>query len=763
MLDQAEGFVAHSDRGILLHQRAFILWQNGRLVEALEWFAIAEPALKLHGPDWIYAALFHNRASVWRELGELEKGLASEQLARKLFAGAGYHVNSAKALHNEALLWLDLGDVTRAIAGFEEVRPLYREHAPELEAYVNDSYAESLMRVGMYRQAAEHWDEAIASWRFHGNLRSAAIAEFMRAVVALESGDHSAAEEWARRSMDSLYQMGIETWSFLARLLVLQARFDGSREGPDFPTKVDVLCAALEDRGWTFRTDQARILAARAYIRVGDYETARERLAMPIEGDGYGALSARLAQHLALAELMDAESKDPLPMVRAGLDMLDEYRATFGSAEFQAGVSGLGRQLAGKGLGVACKSSDPELVLTWTERSRAQAFLIPPVKATGEPHVREALGRLRQARQRLWDAQLGGATNVAELMQRVRELEEEIRVNGWATPGPGHQVDRVLPTTIGSLAEEKNTVLISQFACDGLLQAVLALDGELLHVKLGDLEAAAEIGSRLGADIDALGAPFAMPPRLQQSVESSLRRNGEALAKEVWDPIAELVGDRSIVMIPHSRLRWVPWPLLPQLRGVPLTVAPSAEAWYRAVNRPAATGPALIAAGPALHRASNEIDEVSKLYPGARLICDSDSDPVAVLEALDGASVAHLAAHGHHEPDNVLFSRLNFARGPLNAYELLSLDQAPAHVVLSSCELGRSNVAVGDESLGFTAALLHAGTATVVSSLGRVPDELAADMMIDYHRRCAAGATPAEALAAAGEQRPWHPFVCFGA
>ena len=64
---------------------------------------------------------------------------------------------------------------------------------------------------------------------------------------------------------------------------------------------------------------------------------------------------------------------------------------------------------------------------------------------------------------------------------------------------------------------------------------------------------------------------------------------------------------------------------------------------------------------------------------------------------------------------------------------------------------------------GFTAALLHAGTSTVVSSLGRVPDDLASEMMIDYHRRCADGATPAEALAAGGEHRPWHPFVCFGA
>ncbi|GAB3992706.1 hypothetical protein GCM10029992_02520 [Glycomyces albus] len=170
-----------------------------------------------------------------------------------------------------------------------------------------------------------------------------------------------------------------------------------------------------------------------------------------------------------------------------------------------------------------------------------------------------------------------------------------------------------------------------------------------------------------------------------------------------------------------------------------------------------------MAAGPALNRAGGEIVEVAELYPGSNLIPAEKSDPEVILQSLDGASVAHLAAHGNHEPENVLFSRLNFAQGPLNAYELLGLDQPPAHVVLSSCDLGRSTVTVGHETLGFTAALLHAGTSTVVSSLGRVPDDLAAEMMIDYHRRCAAGATPAEALAAVGENRPWHPFVCFGA
>ena len=92
----------------------------------------------------------------------------------------------------------------------------------------------------------------------------------------------------------------------------------------------------------------------------------------------------------------------------------------------------------------------------------------------------------------------------------------------------------------------------------------------------------------------------------------------------------------------------------------------------------------------------------------------------AALRALDGAPLAHLAAHGHHDQENFLFSRLDLADGPLMAYDIQQLAAAPRHVVLSSCDVGRTVVRPGEEILGFTAALLYIGTATVISSVTRV-------------------------------------------
>jgi CHAT domain-containing protein len=83
-------------------------------------------------------------------------------------------------------------------------------------------------------------------------------------------------------------------------------------------------------------------------------------------------------------------------------------------------------------------------------------------------------------------------------------------------------------------------------------------------------------------------------------------------------------------------------------------------------------------------------------------------------------------------------------------------------VILSACDVGRSVARPGEELLGFTAALLYIGTATVISSVARVADDAAVGVMTAYHQRLTAGARPAEALAEAAAGEPFSPFVCFG-
>jgi CHAT domain-containing protein len=157
------------------------------------------------------------------------------------------------------------------------------------------------------------------------------------------------------------------------------------------------------------------------------------------------------------------------------------------------------------------------------------------------------------------------------------------------------------------------------------------------------------------------------------------------------------------------------------------------------------------------------VTEIAKVYPGCRLLLGETATVSATLHALDGTRLAHLAAHGHHDRENVLFSRLDLADGPLMAYDIQQLAAAPRQVILSSCDVGRTVVRPGEEILGFTAALLYVGTPTVISSVTRVADDAAAvGIMTGYHHALRSGARPAEALARAALAEPFNPFVCFG-
>jgi CHAT domain-containing protein len=301
----------------------------------------------------------------------------------------------------------------------------------------------------------------------------------------------------------------------------------------------------------------------------------------------------------------------------------------------------------------------------------------------------------------------------------------------------------------------------------GQMVAVVVRSGSARLVRLGDLDTAAEAARRLNADLDTL-AGRRLPARLEAVIRDSIRHQAATLTAEIIAPLRASLGDGGIVFVPAGPLASIPWGVLPDLRGRPVTVCPSASWWLAAWRRGRAGAgrsparPPLLVAGPDLEHAAREVTEIARSYPGCRPLLPDTATVGAALRALDGAPLAHLAAHGHHDQENFLFSRIDLADGPLMAYDIQQLTAAPRHVVLSSCDVGRTVVRPGEEILGFTAALLYIGTATVTSSVTRVGDDAAVGTMTAYHRLLAAGSRPAEALAGATASEPFSPFVCFG-
>jgi hypothetical protein len=253
------------------------------------------------------------------------------------------------------------------------------------------------------------------------------------------------------------------------------------------------------------------------------------------------------------------------------------------------------------------------------------------------------------------------------------------------------------------------------------------------------------------------------------AVARSLRRAAGELGQLLAPAFPE--DDRAVVVSPASALLALPWPLLPPLADRPVSVTPSLSGWHRARTGRAGDGSAAsswsmtAAAGPDLIRARAETARIVEVWrPHAVAVDLPSATPADLVTATATSRVVHVAAHGVHRGENPMFSSLSLTGGPLFAYELDQRDRLPEHVVLSACEVGRSTVRSGQETLGLTSVLLQLGCASVVAGVARVHDDAAAELMQRYHAELARGRAAAEALCLVAEQVAVpSPFVCFGA
>ncbi|MDX6342663.1 MAG: hypothetical protein QOH87_2801 [Trebonia sp.] len=172
----------------------------------------------------------------------------------------------------------------------------------------------------------------------------------------------------------------------------------------------------------------------------------------------------------------------------------------------------------------------------------------------------------------------------------------------------------------------------------------------------------------------------------------------------------------------------------------------------------------VLAYGPGLPHAEAEIAELAQRYPLAKPLGGADATAQAVADALDGAQLAHIAAHGRFRSDNPLFSSLELADGPLTVYDLEGLRQAPATLVLSACDTALSGIRPGDELMGVASAVFALGTRTLIASVAPVADAETRALMNVFHAELAAGLSPTHALISAQRAVPdARGFVCFGA
>ena len=749
-------------RALVRSQQGLLFMRAGRSADALLAFTEAEPGIVVAERPEELPRLHLNRGNVHLQLGNVER-------ARRDFEKAVFEaqrvpapVLRAKAEHNLGYVELLTGDIPAALRRMDEARPDLEPLSAAMVAMIDQDRAEVLVAAGLTEDAVVVLRSAVGTLGSRSLRQQQAEAELVLARLLLMTDDLTEARRVARRAARRFRSRGSDVWALRADLIALGADLASRRRIRDVEHEAAALEDALNQNGLRDDARVAALLASHAAVRTGEMEAATARLRRVRVADS-SPMATRMLARQVRAELALRQHRRSVALrhVRDGIADLHSWQSSFGSLDLQTSLVGHGQELAGLGLSMAVDDGRPEVVFEWFERARALASRVVPVRPPEDRDAAAALTELRQIQVELRHARPGAAK--AELSREASRLREQIRQRSWYGAGADLVIEPATLADVQGALTPHDGALVSYVAVDGAIHAVVVTAQSATVHGLGQLQPVKQYLDGLQADLDVGAAQ--LPKEMRTVVASALHERLAGLSDALWAPLADVVAERPIVIVPPGALVGVPWSMLPGLGDRPLTAARSASAWLRARDRARPRRAGLVS-GPDVPRAEEEVLQAAKAWEDARVLTGPHAVAPEVSALAAQVDVLHVASHGRHAADNPLFSGLDLVDGPWFGYDIDRLPRVPSTVVLSACELGRSAVRWGAETIGMTVAWLHAGTASVIASPARVADDTACEVLAHTHKGLATGQSPAVALAEARARTDAEsivPFICFGA
>ncbi|MFC5750210.1 CHAT domain-containing protein [Actinomadura rugatobispora] len=745
---RAEGVLQGADADRLAANIACALARAGRVPEADAVASQTLPRLRRQHDPVTLTGLLTNLGLARALRGDLDTAEAALTEAVTVGEDAGLCHVAAMARGNLAFVASRRGDVPRALRLFAAAEPRL---TPERVAQCRFDVAETLIQAGLPGEARPLLEATLVEVTANGYRCDVADGLLLLGHAELADGDPEHAAATAERARAAFADHGRAGWMLLAEHLLLRARWAAGDRSAVFLRSAVATAERLQDRGWAETSAEARVIAARIALFLG--RPAGHLLEPVTRARDHGPAALRAAAWHATALERSARHDDDgaRAAVRAGLRVVEEYAEVFGAFELRARAAGLGAELADLGLHAA---RSPRELLSAEERRRAlarPASLRPP----RDPVRAAALSELRTLSARHAAALAHAQAPADALSGRLAQLETVIRARTRSRSGRG---PAQRPALTGLASALGRRVLVELIRVGDELHAVTVRAGRLERHRLGPYKRV-EQEARL-----CRFAARRLVERADDDPHSGLLQAMYRLDDLLLAPLkSELSGAGDVVLAPVGPLHGLAWGMLPSLEGRPYTVVPSAAAWLQAHAADATRKPrhVMLASGPGLKHAEQEVRMLVDLYPEARTYTGGRAEAETVRDALDGADLAHVAAHGEFRDGNVLFSSLRLADGPLLLCDLEELEAPPRVVVLSACDLGRAGSQ--DAVIGMVGVLLALGTATVIASVTPVRDADAPSFMAAFHAALATGQSPARALAATPRPPGVTGFNCYGA
>jgi len=768
--------------GRMLFRRGAALLILGRHREALADLNSAVAALRMADDQMWEARALQERAVSYLSSGLARRAVTDLRRAEDLFTANGQELESAETAVNRGLVALRLGDLPEALTCFDEAAERFQRlgaSEPDLSLH----RCSALTAAGLARDAMQEADDAISQLEWiNGRPTKRAELLLTAARCALAAGQPATALARATEARRLFDRQGRRWWRAHAHLAQVSASVQA---GPATVALLRDAQRCVRELADLSSPDQplARLATGRVALALGRTTVADKHLAAAAAGRRHGPALPRAVAWLAEALRAEAVG-DPHRLMyacRRGLDVIYGYRSMLGSSELRAQTTAHGAELANLGLQHALLLGRPGLMLAWSERWRAIALAVPPVRPPADERLQADLAALRDVSSRLSQAQSLGLPT-APLYHERQRLERAVRARALRTLGTGRRDASSARTggfdVSGLLDELGDDRLLELADIGGELHVLVCGNGKVRRFAAGTTEQAArEVEfARFALRRLARGPSVSSP----MEAHDRLTQTGEMLERVLLGEAGEHLGCGNVIIVPPGRLHAVPWGLLPRLRSRAVCVAPSAASWLRARQavggdaQDASAGPVVLVRGPGLATQGAEVPQLAADYTGGFepvVLGGGTATAARVMSAIDGARLVHIAAHGTFRADSPLFSALRLDDGPLTVYDLERLRRGPRHLVLSSCDSGVAAPAGADEVLGLASSLIPLGTAGIVASVVPVNDVAVVPLMIALHRELRGGASLAEALRDArrasesdpvAEATGWS-FICLGA
>lgn len=711
-----------------------------------------------HGLELLGLETDGNLAYLRAQQGEYAGALALYGRVRARAAAMGHEALATALLLDEAELLVELNADGRAVPLAEDALTRSRLHGMRYEG----AKAQMLLAICAARQrrdddALRSFDGARAAFEIEGNRSRVALTDLHRAVVLSQSGVLADAAAAAREARTALVAHGLAAKATLADLVLARGALAAGQ-----PAEA---AAHLADAARRLRRHPTPALAYQAAFLRG--ELAR-RAGHPAAATAAYRRAHRLLEglwsHLGVEELRIAFLEDKTvvyeAMAQAALAAGPRRAAVARAFAFveQAKSRALADLLAAGGhplqeVSGAARRLRHDLNACYREIDRLEGGIERP------PPKRLDLWR---ARARQCEQQLS-----RELYEAARRDPETAQLQGRGVVPLG-EVQAVLG----------DACLIEYASLRGVLVAFVVDRRQARVVELGPADGLRDPVRLTLFNLTGLPPAFRPPARTRQ-LEPSTEVHLRQLCAQLIDPLGAAVEPgRPLVIAAHGPLHRVPFAALVTAQGYlgersAIALTPSGSVYALACRRGRGRGRGALVLGLADSRApriAEEARQVAARLPASTLRLGPRATERALRQEGAGRRVVHLATHGFFRAEHPMFSSIQLANTRLDVQSCYGLRLVADLVTLSGCSTGVSYVSGGDELVGLSRGLLHAGAACVQLSLWDVDDDSTTVYMSAFYEHYARGLPPAEAsrLAAADTRRlyphpyHWAPFVTVG-